>query len=51
MRDDDFVALADVLRAPALATRLMASVVPRTKITSFTSGALMKRCTRWRAPS
>ena len=34
-----------------LATRLMASVVPRTKITSFTSGALMNCFTRWRAPS
>ena len=34
-----------------LATRLMASVVPRTKMTSFTSGALMKRRTRSRAPS
>ncbi|MCY1550470.1 hypothetical protein D9M68_867270 [compost metagenome] len=34
-----------------LATRLMASVVPRTKITSSTSGALMNLRTRSRAPS
>ncbi len=38
-------------RAYACATRLMASVVPRTKMISRLERALMKRRTRSRAPS
>jgi hypothetical protein len=39
VRDDDLVALAHVLPPQVLATRLMASVVPRTKMTSSTGRA------------
>ncbi len=49
--EDDQVALAKLRRPQVWATRLIASVVLRTKMHSLGEAALMKAATRWRASS
>ena len=51
LRHHDFIARANVLLAQVLATRLMASVAPRTKMISLDEPAPIKRATLSRAAS